>query len=341
MRLGHQVDLLCQDRHADEFDFVGAVADWDSGELSVREVRPAGATVYRPDIGGLLPVYVADTYEDIEARPFQELSDEQVDAYVDANVAAVSDVAARSKPDVALANHLIMGPVVLARALSTAAPLRREGPRLSARVHGQAVPAVPALRTRGDRLGPRRARGLAAHGGEPVGGARGRRTARKDEAGPTGRGHRHLHAAGPRPRDRPPKGARDQPRRSARSARKRRLGVQSRPAGDRTGRRRPRARRRRRPARDIRRQADRLQGHRPAAPGMAAGARRDPRCPARRGRLRRIPRGLRAHRRRAGTRRPDGAAGARRPGARGGRRTASAAAPIHRVPGLARRGGRR
>ena len=133
VRLGHQVDLLCQDRHADEFDFVGAVADWDSGELSVREVRPAGATVYRPDIGGLLPVYVADTYEDIEARPFQELSVEQVDAYVDANVAAVSDVVARSKPDVALANHLIMGPVVVARALSTA------GIPYAVKVHGSAL----------------------------------------------------------------------------------------------------------------------------------------------------------------------------------------------------------
>jgi glycosyltransferase involved in cell wall biosynthesis len=133
VRLGHQVDLLCQDRHADEFGFVGAVADWDSGELSVREVRPAGATVYRPDIGGLLPVYVADAYEDIEARTFDELSDAQLNAYVDANVAAVSDVVARSKPDVALANHLIMGPVVLARGLATA------GVPYAVKVHGSAL----------------------------------------------------------------------------------------------------------------------------------------------------------------------------------------------------------
>ncbi|HET7050433.1 MAG TPA: glycosyltransferase [Solirubrobacteraceae bacterium] len=133
VRLGHEVDLFCQDRHADEFDFVGAVADWDSGELSLREVRPAGATAYRPDIGGLLPVYVADTYEDVEARTFDELSDEQVDAYVEANVAAVSDVVARSRPDVALANHLIMGPVVLARALSQA------GVPYAVKVHGSAL----------------------------------------------------------------------------------------------------------------------------------------------------------------------------------------------------------
>src|SRR4030081_2168245 len=49
VRMGHQVDLLCQERHADEFGFVGAVGDWDSGELAVRSLRAEGATVYRPD----------------------------------------------------------------------------------------------------------------------------------------------------------------------------------------------------------------------------------------------------------------------------------------------------
>ena len=75
------------------------------------------ATVYRPDIGGLLPLYVADRYEGIEARPFEDLSPQEVDRYIDANVAAVREVAERVRPDVALANHLVMGPVVLARAL--------------------------------------------------------------------------------------------------------------------------------------------------------------------------------------------------------------------------------
>ncbi len=71
--------------------------------------EPARCTVYRPEIGGLLPVYVADRYEGIEARPFQDLSDEEVERYVEANVAAVRDVVERVAPDVALANHLVMG----------------------------------------------------------------------------------------------------------------------------------------------------------------------------------------------------------------------------------------
>jgi glycosyltransferase involved in cell wall biosynthesis len=133
VRLGHEVDLLCQERHAEELEFVAAVGDWDAGELVVRRVRDVGATVYRPDIGGLLPVYVADRYEDIEARPFPELSDAEVDRYVRANIDAVSAVLARSRPDVALANHLIMGPAILARALS------QTGVPYAVTVHGSAL----------------------------------------------------------------------------------------------------------------------------------------------------------------------------------------------------------
>ena len=50
-------------------------------------------TVYRPDIGGLLPVYVYDDYEGFEVRTFDRLSDEELDRYLDANVRAVRDVA--------------------------------------------------------------------------------------------------------------------------------------------------------------------------------------------------------------------------------------------------------
>jgi glycosyltransferase involved in cell wall biosynthesis len=117
-RAGHEVHLLCQDRDPLALDWVDAAGDWDSGALELRTRRePARATVYRPDIGGLLPLYVADRYEGIEARPFPDLSEAEVGRYVDANVAAVREVAERVRPDVALANHLVMGPVVLNRAL--------------------------------------------------------------------------------------------------------------------------------------------------------------------------------------------------------------------------------
>ncbi|MGZ5419743.1 MAG: hypothetical protein ACXWES_04420, partial [Solirubrobacterales bacterium] len=70
--LGHDVHLLCQDRRAGELEWVNRFGDWSSGSLRVTELRPpqgAGSvTVYTPEIGGLLPVYVADEYEGFEVK---------------------------------------------------------------------------------------------------------------------------------------------------------------------------------------------------------------------------------------------------------------------------------
>jgi glycosyltransferase involved in cell wall biosynthesis len=130
---GHEVHLLCQEREPEELDFVDAVGEWRDGELEVRTLRePVRCTVYRPDIGGLLPVYVADRYEGLEAKPYPELTEEELDAYIAANVAAVRDVAERAAPDVALANHLIMGPAIVARALEGDVPF-------AVKVHGSAL----------------------------------------------------------------------------------------------------------------------------------------------------------------------------------------------------------
>src|SRR5215212_576352 len=107
-RLGHEVELLCQDR------------DWDA---------PEGVTVRNPDIGRVLPVYVADRYEGFDAKPYAELSDSELEHYLTANVAAVQDA---QTPDVALANHLVMGPAILARGLGGAAPY-------AVKIHGSAL----------------------------------------------------------------------------------------------------------------------------------------------------------------------------------------------------------
>lgn len=122
-RAGHEVHLLSQDRHPERFDFVDAVGEWHDGELTVRTLRePVRCTAYRPDIGSVLPVYVADRYEGVEAKPFPELSDQELGHYLDANVAAVRDVAGRVALDAALANHLVMGPAILARGLDRSVP---------------------------------------------------------------------------------------------------------------------------------------------------------------------------------------------------------------------------
>ncbi len=139
-RAGHEVHLLCQERHPEDHAFIDAAGDWDHGSLQILELeRPSGATTgrgrcvaYRPDIGGLLPVYVADRYEGIEARTFAECSEEEVSEYIAANVAAVSELVELVDPEMALANHAIMGPVILARALGARVPY-------VAKIHGSAL----------------------------------------------------------------------------------------------------------------------------------------------------------------------------------------------------------
>jgi glycosyltransferase involved in cell wall biosynthesis len=108
-KLGHEVHLLCQDR----------------------ETRIEGVEIHNPDIGGLLPVYVKDPYEGFEVKAFPELTDEELDRYIGSNVAAVREVAERvGGIDLALANHLVMGPAILARA--DIAPF-------AAKIHGSAL----------------------------------------------------------------------------------------------------------------------------------------------------------------------------------------------------------
>jgi glycosyltransferase involved in cell wall biosynthesis len=159
--LGHEVHLLCQDRHAGELDFVDAVGRWEDGQLQVETVRePIRCTAYLPPIGELLPVYVADTYEGFAAVPFPELDDAALGHYLDANVRAVADVAARAEPDVALANHLIAGPAVLASGLGGAVPY-------AVKIHGSALEYV--VRPHRERFLPLAREGLAGAGGVLVG----------------------------------------------------------------------------------------------------------------------------------------------------------------------------
>ncbi len=131
--LGHEVHLLSQERHPERLAFVDAHADWDRGVLQLRVLRePVRCTVYRPNIGSLLPVYVADRYEGIEARTFAECTRDEVARYIDANVEAVREVIERAPPERALANHLVMGPVVLRRAFAGS-------PAYAVKVHGSAL----------------------------------------------------------------------------------------------------------------------------------------------------------------------------------------------------------
>ncbi|HWC32277.1 MAG TPA: glycosyltransferase, partial [Actinomycetota bacterium] len=121
-RSGHDVVLVCQERHVDRFPFVDAVGVVADGVVS--EVESTGAppeegsvVLLRPDIGALLPVFVFDEYEGFEPKRFVELSDEELNAYLERNVRALAAAAERFPPDVVVAGHVVPGPVIARRAI--------------------------------------------------------------------------------------------------------------------------------------------------------------------------------------------------------------------------------
>jgi glycosyltransferase involved in cell wall biosynthesis len=89
-RAGNDVTVLCQEPHPERFD-VG------------------GARVVRPEVGGLLPVFVLDRYEGYRAELLQDCSRAELDAWVDANAAAVRE---HLPVDLLLCNHVLLGGAV-------------------------------------------------------------------------------------------------------------------------------------------------------------------------------------------------------------------------------------
>ncbi len=118
---GHDVLVMCQERD---------VADLDLFE----ERSSAGrCRLLRPDIGTILPVYVYDLYEGFQAKLFTELSDAELTAYTDRNVAELRAVLNSFDPDAFITGHEVMGPEIARRACSETAH------SYLAKLHGSAL----------------------------------------------------------------------------------------------------------------------------------------------------------------------------------------------------------
>ena len=89
-RLGHAVTVLCQESHPELYDLEGAL-------------------VVRPDVGGLLPVFVLDRYEGYEVKLLQDCTREELDGWIEANAAAIRD---ELPADLVFCNHVLLGGAV-------------------------------------------------------------------------------------------------------------------------------------------------------------------------------------------------------------------------------------
>jgi glycosyltransferase involved in cell wall biosynthesis len=103
-KAGHDVVVLTQEPRPEQYDLGGA-----------RSVRP--------EIGGLLPVFVLDRYEGLQARRLQDLTREERERYVELNAAAVRELL---PADLVFANHVLPGGAVAAAS----------GARYAVKAHG-------------------------------------------------------------------------------------------------------------------------------------------------------------------------------------------------------------
>jgi glycosyltransferase involved in cell wall biosynthesis len=112
---GHDVVVFSQDLHSEEYDLGGA-----------RHVRP--------EIGPILPTFVLDRYEGVEARLLPDLTPEERERFVEANAAALR---AELPADLVFANHILLGGPVAA---ATGAPyaVKAHGSELEYAIRGNA-----------------------------------------------------------------------------------------------------------------------------------------------------------------------------------------------------------
>jgi glycosyltransferase involved in cell wall biosynthesis len=86
-RAGHDVTVFCQEPHPELHD-VG------------------GADVVKPDVDGLLPVFVLDRYEGYDVKLLQDCTRDELDRWVEANAASIRK---RLPADVVFCNHVLLG----------------------------------------------------------------------------------------------------------------------------------------------------------------------------------------------------------------------------------------
>ncbi|GLI57625.1 hypothetical protein PM10SUCC1_31390 [Propionigenium maris DSM 9537] len=70
----------------------------------------------KPYIGELLPVFVRDTYEDFQVKTFVDLTDEELEKYIELNVSVLKKFLEENEIDIIYCNHLAISPYILRKA---------------------------------------------------------------------------------------------------------------------------------------------------------------------------------------------------------------------------------
>src|SRR5215210_4594326 len=120
-RKGETVHLVCQENHPERYDFISrSITHYIDGTSTTTFSRdrtlPGECILHKPELGGTLPVFVWDEYEEhSRVVPMVDLSTEEIERYVRINVDVVRNVVRSAGIDAIQANHAVMMPVVAQR----------------------------------------------------------------------------------------------------------------------------------------------------------------------------------------------------------------------------------
>ncbi len=120
-REGRDIHLVCQENHPERYDFVARALRYHAdGTIETFYERdtpyPGKAFVHKPQIGTMLPVYVGDRYEEFtRVVRMPDLTDEEIETYVETNARVVAEVVERHNLKVLHANHTVLMPTVAQR----------------------------------------------------------------------------------------------------------------------------------------------------------------------------------------------------------------------------------
>lgn len=116
-REGQTVHLMAQENHPERYPFIREARSYrPDGTVETfyeRDVEGGCCILHKPELGNLLPVYVRDRYEEFdEVVPMVELSDAQIEDYLERNRRALRRIVKDNDIDVVHANHAVLMPVV-------------------------------------------------------------------------------------------------------------------------------------------------------------------------------------------------------------------------------------
>jgi len=129
-RLGHDVTVFSQESHPERYDL-------------------GGARALRPDVGGLLPVFVLDRYEGYQVKLLQDCTRAELDGWIEANAAALRK---ELPADLVFCNHVLLGGAVGAAS----------GARYAVKAHGSELEYSMRGRPELERWGKEVLEGAAA-----------------------------------------------------------------------------------------------------------------------------------------------------------------------------------